>query len=121
MLGVSPGCGPSPRPILGARETWLCEVCSHTNWASAKECTECHTIRQFSAADLADQLRPLRIENAEAAKPVKWACPTCTYDNWPRATRCIMCGSVPRVSPIEGAGSIIIEENLASVKRYLCL
>uniref|UniRef100_A0A1B6IZ83 ubiquitinyl hydrolase 1 n=2 Tax=Proconiini TaxID=565685 RepID=A0A1B6IZ83_9HEMI len=116
-VGTSPGCGPSPRDVRSQRDSWHCEVCAHVNWGRAVECAECRTARPVTPADLAEQLRPLRIESAEAATPAKWACPTCTYDNWPRATRCVMCGTAPRISPSEGAGSIIIEDNMATIKR----
>lgn len=115
--GISPGCGPSPRDSR-QRDTWRCDVCGHVNWAArAKECGECHNARQYTASDLAEQLRPLRIEGAESA-PCKWSCPNCTYDNWPRAARCVMCGTAPRGSPIEGAGSVLIEDNMAANKRW---
>ncbi|XP_054264159.1 ubiquitin thioesterase trabid-like [Macrosteles quadrilineatus] len=119
--GISPGCGPSPREPHKPRESWHCQVCSHVNWARAKECAECHAPRTYTPADLAEQLRPLRIDcntdTTTSSSSVKWTCPTCTYDNWPRSIRCIMCGTMPRVSPMEGAGSIIIEDNVPCVKR----
>lgn len=106
-------------------DSWKCEACTYVNWSRDKDCTECNTPKPVTAADLHEQLRPLRIEQTSDGTP-KWPCPVCTYDNWPKTVRCVMCGTVPRVSPsatgADGAvsGSNMEENNMASVlKRYV--
>lgn len=118
--GSSPVCGPSVRE--NRADSWKCEACTYVNWSRDKDCAECNTPKPVTAADLHEQLRPLRIEQTSDGTP-KWTCPVCTYDNWPKTVRCVMCGTVSRVSPsatcADGAvsGSNIEENNMATVLK----